>query len=455
MGDGLTLMRALRIDSSGALVAFVGAGGKTSLMLALARELPGRVVVTTTTRMGWGQIEQAAAELDALVVTYPALPTGQVGTVLLVGEREGEKVRGVPPEVPRELLARNLADLVVVEADGARRRPVKAPAAHEPVIPSGATLVVPVVGIDALHGRITDVAHRPALAAKLLADRGQISTPTEQISGASEEHRLTAADITTLLTDAQGGLKDVPDGARVVGFVNKVETTAQLAAAREIAILALREPSVMAVALGAAQQVPPVCEVVERVTAVVLAAGEARRMGRTKQLLPWGTTTVLGQTLRNVQASAVFDTVVVSGHAAERVEVIAAAAGARSVRNPDFARGEMLSSLQTAVAQLPTTTAAVLVVLADQPTVEPETINRLLHAFWQGRSDIVAPTFNSQRGNPVLIGRRHFNELLALPPGGAPRDLLKRHSVHLVDAPSDAVLQDLDRIEEYERLRPG
>jgi molybdenum cofactor cytidylyltransferase len=218
----------------------------------------------------------------------------------------------------------------------------------------------------------------------------------------------------------------------------------------------LREPAIQRVVIGALRTERPVVEVQRRVTAVVLAAGESRRMGEVKQLLPWGETTILGQTLRNVKGSAVHDVVVVTGHEAEAVVAVAKAEGMRTVHNPEYAAGEMLSSLQAAVRELGAGVAAVLVVLADQPMVEPETLDEILAAFWQGRGELVAPVYQGQRGNPVLIGRRFFEELLALPVRAAPRDLVKRHldELCLVEVGSDSILRDLDTMEGYVRFRP-
>ncbi|MCA9962500.1 MAG: nucleotidyltransferase family protein, partial [Anaerolineales bacterium] len=126
------------------------------------------------------------------------------------------------------------------------------------------------------------------------------------------------------------------------------------------------------------------------------------------------------------------------------------------VHNPQYAAGEMLSSLQTAVRQLPPHVDAVLVILADQPLVTAAMMELLLAAYWQGTHDLIAPIYQGQRGNPVLIGRRFFSELLALPPDAAPRHLLRRHAdeLHLVPMPDDAILLDMDDREAYERIRP-
>jgi molybdenum cofactor cytidylyltransferase len=180
-------------------------------------------------------------------------------------------------------------------------------------------------------------------------------------------------------------------------------------------------------------------------------------MGRTKQLLPWGDGTMLQQTLHNVRASRVQQIVVVTGYRAAEVGAIARAAGAVIVHNPDYEDGEMLSSLQVAIRQLPADCQAVLVVLADQPLVEPGTFDQLLTAYEKSGASIVAPVYQGRRGNPVLFDRVYFAELLALPRGAAPRDLLVRHddALFLVPVDSPSVLLDIDRPEDYAEHRPG
>lgn len=179
-------------------------------------------------------------------------------------------------------------------------------------------------------------------------------------------------------------------------------------------------------------------------------------MGRLKQLLPWGDATILEQTLHNVHDSRVTHTVVVTGFRASEIAPIARRAGASVVHNDDYEEGEMLSSLQVAVAHLPADCQGVLVVLADQPLVEPQIINRLLEAFEQGQGQLIAPAYKGRRGNPVLIGRHYFDELLALPRGAAPRQLLQRHRrrLHLVPVDSPSVLMDIDHPADYEQHRP-
>ena len=486
-----TLPAALGLTGGPELVAFVGGGGKTSLLFALAESLPGRVVITTTTRIFAAQMRLA----PAVVYADDLSPLGALldahGRCLVVGHVDGDKARGVAPDLPARLLARPDVDAVVVEADGSRMRPVKAPAEHEPVIPPETTLVVPVAGLDALEGPLAEVAHRAEIVKRITNDelgirneeeesvpspfgkglgRGSaVLSPSGRGSDAGEQEWLTPAGLARLLTHPEGGLNGVPHGARVVVFLNKVESEARLDAARAAARLMLGEPRVDRVVLGAARTAAPVREVWRRVTAVVLAAGESRRMGRNKMLLPWGESTVLGRTLDNVRASVVSDVIVVTGHEREEVEAVVALAGRTQigddattavsiqvVHNSDYAKG-MLASVQAAVCALPPATEAILVVLGDQPMVEPQTIDRLLAAYAASPAGLVAPYVGERRGNPVLIDRRYFAELLALPPEAAPRALLGRHAddVLAVAVDSEAVLHDLDRPEEYAHHRPA
>lgn len=253
-----SLRAAFALRESGELIAFVGGGGKTSLMMALARELAAagrRVIATTTTRIAAWEAESLPAvwrkeEAESTLAEH----LRRHGLCMVLGGPAGEKALGVPAELPGRLLARHDVDVVLVEADGAQRLPVKAPAEHEPALPPETTLLVPIAGIDALDGPIAEVAHRPHLVARLL--------------GKDVGEDLTPADVARLLIHPEGGLKRAPAAARAIPFINKVEVQEQLALAKEIARLALANAHgaqrVARVVVGAARQREPVRAVVER-----------------------------------------------------------------------------------------------------------------------------------------------------------------------------------------------
>jgi molybdenum cofactor cytidylyltransferase len=237
-----SLTRALGLERPPGVVAIVGGGGKSSLMFALAGALPGRTVMTTTTRIFAAQMDLALEVCTLADAGWRDRLDTFEESLLVVGRVEGDRAVGVPRELPAELCRRDGIDQVVVEADGSRMRPVKAPAAHEPVIPDATGLLVAVAGIDALSGPIREVAHRPERVGA--------------ITGLDPEQTMTPDALARLLTAPEGGLKGAPPAARVAVLINKVESPAQRDAARRVARGILREPRVERVAIGALQGRP-------------------------------------------------------------------------------------------------------------------------------------------------------------------------------------------------------
>lgn len=190
------------------LVAFVGAGGKTTLLLTLGKELAAsgsRLVLTTTTKMGASEPSSWAARCLTLDEVRTTLLAGR--SALFIGSATGTKLTGFLPDEVDDVFTDLSVDHVLVEADGARKRALKAPAQHEPVIPSESTIVTVVAGLDSVGHPIADVAHRPHLVAALL--------------GGTVDDVLRPADIATVLSHPQGGLAKVPESARVVVALTK------------------------------------------------------------------------------------------------------------------------------------------------------------------------------------------------------------------------------------------
>lgn len=194
-----------------------------------------------------------------------------------------------------------------------------------------------------------------------------------------------------------------------------------------------------------------------RVVALILAAGAGRRMGSPKPLLPWGETTLLGHVLGQVARSRASAALVVTGCHAPAVEREAGQHGAACAHNPDWSRAGMSASLQAGLraAEGLAEPSAVLVLLVDQPGITPELIDAVIERHRAGGAGLVATVWRGRRGHPVLFGRPFFAAIHALPPDGRPAALLERHAdaLHLVEAPSDAVLRDLDTPEDYGRAR--
>ncbi len=183
-------------------------------------------------------------------------------------------------------------------------------------------------------------------------------------------------------------------------------------------------------------------------------------MGEAKQLLRLGESTVLGQTIENVRRSAVKEIVLVLGSSAETIRRQLPASlleGLKVVVNPAYEQG-MASSLRAGLSALGPQVAAALIVLADQPFVRPETLNQLADQHRRTKAQIVIPSYQGIRGNPVLIDRSIFPEVMALQGDVGCRAIFGNHleGTVNVEVEDEGILLDIDNHEDYERFQnPG
>jgi probable selenium-dependent hydroxylase accessory protein YqeC len=209
----LKLHLALGI-SSGDVAAFVGAGGKSSTIVAIARELSEAgmtVLAVSTTKLFVSEAEKIgplviSEDADELRAKHKeALARGSSAVVVGSGLLSKNRVGGVEPSAVSSLAS--LADVVLVEADGSRRRPIKGTADHEPVLPDSATLVVAVGNISAFGMPVDEeYVHRPELFSKL--------------TGIGPGQSITARAFARAL--AEGSLAEIPGGARPAALITGV-----------------------------------------------------------------------------------------------------------------------------------------------------------------------------------------------------------------------------------------
>jgi molybdenum cofactor cytidylyltransferase len=188
------------------------------------------------------------------------------------------------------------------------------------------------------------------------------------------------------------------------------------------------------------------------IAAIVLAAGMSSRMGSPKPLLPVGGRAMLERVLETLNTSrAVSPITVVTGHAAEQLEPIIAQQHASAVHNPDYAQGEMLSSIKTGLQSLPTSVEAAIIVLCDQPLVRADTIQAITQQWLRRRPRIMLPTYHGKRGHPVLLSATGFSEIISLPPQATLKTYTSAYASEAVELPveDDAVVRDIDTPADY------
>lgn len=243
------------------VISLVGAGGKTTLMFALARELnkgKGVVITTTTTKIfppSSVDVPHVLTSSDRGEIIDFILKNGtDLGHINLTSGKSGAtgKLLGIEPAVVRKLIDLDPVLYIIVEADGAARKPLKAPnPAYEPVIPPSTSLVIPVIGIEALGQALTEEhVFRSEIAAKL--------------TGLSMGEAISAEVIANLIVHPSGIIRCSPGRARIVPFINKVDLHTDLSRAREVAIKVLEahHSQIDRVVLGQAQLRPPLREVI-------------------------------------------------------------------------------------------------------------------------------------------------------------------------------------------------
>ena len=189
------------------------------------------------------------------------------------------------------------------------------------------------------------------------------------------------------------------------------------------------------------------------VSALLLAAGQSRRMGAFKPLLPFGPATVIQSCLANLKAGGVDDVTVVAGYRADDLKAALAELDyVHFVINPDLS-SEMGASIERGVASLSATTQAVLIALTDQPAIPGVVIRQIVDA-WRAGAKLVIPEFNGRGGHPVLVSLDYREELLRLDPEQGLKGFFDAHKDQVVRlrVNSSYIARDLDTWDDYRAL---
>ncbi len=186
------------------------------------------------------------------------------------------------------------------------------------------------------------------------------------------------------------------------------------------------------------------------ITCIVLAAGESKRMGQPKLLLPLGESTVGEHTIDNFLNSKLKEVIVVLG---DRADEMTRRIGSRPVKiviNPAYRQG-MSISIASGLSLLSEKAQAVMLSLGDQPFIDPQAINRLTEAFSTHNRGIAIPVYRGRRGHPVIFSIKYKEALLSLKGDIGGRQIIEKHPDDIleVDVDCEGITIDIDTYENY------
>ena len=436
--DDLTFLRALRVGSA-PRIAFVGAGGKTTSIFRLARQLPAPVLVSTSTHLA----EYEKNYADKHICLLPGQPPPQLSDiegVTLVTGPSTDSGKLTSPDIDNLNALMHLAQVgqfpFLLEADGARKLSLKAYAPHEPVLLPGLDHVLVVAGLSVLGTSLDErTVFRPEIFARL-ADL--------PIGGT-----ILPEHILRLLTHPEGMLNIGSAIKHQMVLLNQADTTSLQAVAGGMAETLLADYSGVIVA---EMQSDKVYTKYERTAAIVLAAGGASRMhGKAKMVLPWRGKPLVRHVVDAAWQGGIRKIIVVTGAFAAEVAEALEGAPIEFVHNPHWSDGQS-SSIKAGLQSLPLGIGAALFMLADQPGTPASLIRKLLEYHAHSLAPIIAPEIDGQRGNPVLFDQVTFDKFDSLTGDAGGRVLMKDFPVSRIPWFDPLAAFDVDTPEAYQNL---
>jgi molybdenum cofactor cytidylyltransferase len=449
----MKLSEALRVQP-GESIAFSGSGGKTNALIKLAQEIDYPVIATTTTHFHKDQLGFADRIISICnsTISLEMKDFDKPGITLLTGDEvEDERISGVNLDQLDTLFQftkRNGINLLI-EADGSRQRPLKAPGEHEPVIPAFIDKAVVVAGLSAIgKSYSSEYVHRIEEYSRL--------------SGLRIGDTITSEAICQVLLHQNGGLKGIPNNAQKICILNQADDDHLQAIGKRLAMWLRKSfDSVVITSLDPPLDTkinyPAIDEslvdylvygVYEPVVGILLAAGGSSRMGTAKQLLPWKDSSLIKHIVSKIVDSGLDRTFVVIGAYEDLIRDEIASLPVEIVFNPDWESGQS-SSVKAGLSAIPENTGAVIFFLADQPNISQLLIRSLIEKHSAGLNSIIAPIIAGQRGNPVLFDRSTFGDFWMLEGDAGGRQLFSKFKVAWLDWYDESILIDIDTNEDY------
>jgi molybdenum cofactor cytidylyltransferase len=435
------------------IIGFVGAGGKSTAIFSLAKEYQTPVFITTTTHISDEQAQ--AADYDHILL--PGHTLSNISDLLRTGAHSitGPSIKGRRTPVTKE----QLLDLyktaqfqnipLLIEADGSKRLPLKAPGESEPVIPPWVDEVVVVMGLSGLSTQLNEInVHRPEIFSKL--------------SGIPFETQITLDGVGKVLSSEFGGLKNIPTTSRRIALLNQADTGILQSKALILAkhVMPVYDAIIIAsLQISSMAKFPDVIvpdegliyAVHEKIAGIILAAGESNRFGRPKSLLDWNGKPFIWHIVKNALDANLSPVNVVIGAIIDPIKDILSGLPVNIIENVNWREGQS-SSIRTGLQSLPGNSGGAIFMLIDQPQINLPLIRKLIECHQETLAPIIAPAVDGKRANPVLFDRSTFPDLLNLRGDIGGRELFSKYPVHFISWYDAFINYDVDTPEEYQRF---
>lgn len=451
--NGMGLKKALGLKGK-ELISFYGAGGKSSLISYLAKELSEageKVVITTTTKIFQPKKLPCILTSDGTKAFSDLQKALSKNNVVTIGSalHPGNKLQGIESNLLEDLFSScKMAKYWLVEADGAAGKPIKGHASYEPVIPPASSLILPVLGADAIGLTLnSENVHRAEIFSILTGLKGG-----EPVSVC---HLICCLRNMLRLGRFQAQC------ARMVPVINKIDVIKDKNLLRSMVTDLTAYPDLDRFLFTSAKDKEAVKYVFSFTNAsnkpytacVILAAGYSSRMGEDKLMLKIKGKSILEHAISSALGSTVDETIVVSSPKSAGMIGLLYGDKVKVIENPNFDSG-ISSSLKSGINAVSNKTQAIIFALGDQPFIPVKVYNLLVEIYMQNLCMLIYPTYKGIRGNPVLFDRRTWPLLMKIEgdSGGmqiAPE--IPLNEVVSFSTPFHEILVDIDTPEDFKK----